>query len=67
MTELEVALLDALKSALRVRELRAKYTRAGPLTQKEARTRLISEERFFNQLASRALAKVDDQITGGKK
>jgi hypothetical protein len=67
MTELEVALLDALKSALRVRELRAKYTRAGPLTQKEARTRLISEERFFNQLASRALAKVDDQIIGGKK
>ena len=67
MTELEIALLDALKSALRVRELRAKYTRAGPLTQKEARTRLISEERFFNQLASRALAKVDDQITRGKK
>ena len=66
MTELEVLLLDALKSALRVRELRAKYTRAGPLTQKEVRTRLISEERFFNQLASRALAKVDKQITRGK-
>jgi len=66
VTELEVLLLDALKSALRVRELRAKYTRAGPLTQKEVRTRLISEERFFNQLASRALAKVDKQITRGK-
>ena len=66
MTELEVLLLDALKSALRVRELRAKYARAGPLTQKEVRTRLISEERFFNQLASRALAKVDKQITRGK-
>ena len=66
MTELEVLLLDALKSALRCRELRAKFTRAGPLSQKEARTRLISEERFFNQLASRALAKVDEQISKGK-
>jgi len=66
MTELEVLLLDAVKSALRCRELRAKFTRAGPLAHREARTRLISEERFFNQLASRALAKVDEQISKGK-
>jgi hypothetical protein len=66
MTELEVLLLDAVKSALRVHELRGRYTRAGPLTRKEARTRLTREERFFNQLASRALAKVDEQISKGK-
>lgn len=67
MTELEVLLLDAVKSAIRVRELRAKYTRAGPLSQKEARHRLLSEERFFRQLADRALAKVDEQITRGRR
>jgi hypothetical protein len=63
MTELEVALLDAVKSAIRVRELRAKYTRAGPLTQKELRRQLISEERWFRQLSDRALEKVDARLS----
>jgi hypothetical protein len=66
MSPLEIALLDALRSALRVRDLRAKHTRAGPLTQKEARRRLLSEERFFQQLSDRALAMVDEHVTKGR-
>ncbi|HLG44734.1 MAG TPA: hypothetical protein VKY24_00720 [Reyranella sp.] len=66
MTELEVVLLEAVQCAIRVRELRAKFTRAGPLTAKELRRKLISEERWFRQLSDRALAKVEETLTKGK-
>lgn len=63
MTELEVALLEAVQCAIRVRELRAKFTRAGPDTRQELRRKLISEERWFGKLSDRALAKVDEELT----
>ncbi|HEX2672735.1 MAG TPA: hypothetical protein VHM25_17750 [Polyangiaceae bacterium] len=66
MTELEVALLEAVQCAIRARDLRSKLRRAGPLTAKELRRKVISEERWFNQLSIRALAKVDEALTKGK-
>jgi hypothetical protein len=66
MTELEVALLEAAQCAIRARDLRSKLRRAGPLTAKELRRKVISEERWFNQLSDRALAKVDEALTKGK-
>jgi hypothetical protein len=66
MTPLEVALLEALRSALKVNELRTKYLRATALwAQKEARRRLSVEERWFNELATKAIAMADQQVSKG--